>query len=109
MSSPKRRIALVILAAASAFVATGLKADAQPRSGQSDDELVRVQNQRGGVRTVTIPITIRQKGQRASQQELMPVGVWQRIWFCLESHYQSLLFSNRLEPPRSRRHTLIRH
>ncbi|HYJ47680.1 MAG TPA: hypothetical protein VEV81_13780, partial [Pyrinomonadaceae bacterium] len=77
MSSPKRRIALVILAAASAFAtAAGLQAHAQPRSGQSnDDEVVRVQTQRGGVRTVTIPITIRQKGQRASQQELMPVGV----------------------------------
>src|SRR4051812_16121137 len=76
MSSPKRRIAFVILAAAFIYGSIGLKAEAQPRSSQAnDDELVKVQSQRGGVRTVTIPITIRHKGDRAAQQELTPVGM----------------------------------
>nr|MDQ3817964.1 hypothetical protein [Acidobacteriota bacterium] len=57
------------------FAVVGLKAEAQPRSSQSnDDELVKVQKQRNGVRTVTIPITVRQRGERATQQELMPIG-----------------------------------
>jgi VWFA-related protein len=77
MSSPKRRIALAILAAVFICGSAGLKAEAQPRSGSqvNDDELVKVQNQRGGVRTVTIPITVRQKGERAAQQELTPIGM----------------------------------
>src|SRR4051794_28865827 len=76
MSSPKRRVAFVILAATFIYVSVGFKAEAQPRSSQSnDDELVKVQTQRNGVRTVTIPITIRHKGDRASMQELTPVGM----------------------------------
>src|SRR5947199_2836378 len=77
MSSSKRRIAFMFIAAVFICAATGLKAEAQPRSSSqaNDDELVKVQNQRGGVRTVTIPITIRHKGDRASLQELTPVGM----------------------------------
>src|SRR5918911_4692453 len=75
MSSLTRRHAKIILATVFFCIAFGLKADAQPRSSQSnDDELVKVQRQRGGVRTVTIPITVRQRGERATQQELMPIG-----------------------------------
>jgi VWFA-related protein len=75
MSSPKRRIAFAILAAAFIYATVGLKAAAQPRNSQAtEDELIKVQTQRNGVRTVTIPITIRRKGERAAQQELMPVG-----------------------------------
>ena len=77
MSSPKRRIAFAIIAATCIFTTVGLRTEAQPRgsSQANEDELVKVQNQRGGVRTVTIPITIRHKGDRAAQQELMPVGM----------------------------------
>ncbi|HKC63566.1 MAG TPA: hypothetical protein VKB86_08005 [Pyrinomonadaceae bacterium] len=75
MSSPKRGRLSVILAAAFISAVVGLKANAQPRAQQSnDDELVKVQKQRNGVRTVTIPITVRQRGDRATQQELMPIG-----------------------------------
>lgn len=75
MSSQNRRLPGVILAALFFCVAFGLKAQAQPRATQSnDDELVKVQKQRNGVRTVTIPITVRQRGERATQQELMPIG-----------------------------------
>lgn len=74
MSSPERRIIFAVLSAALLCAAAGLKAVAQPRGSQAnDDELVKVQTQRG-VRTVTIPITIRHKGDRAAQQELTPVG-----------------------------------
>lgn len=75
MSSSNRGRRTFILIAAFFCMAVGLKANAQPRAQQSnDDELVKVQKQRNGVRTVTIPITVRQRGQRAAQQELMPIG-----------------------------------
>ena len=75
MNSPNRGRTGVILTAAFFCIAFGLKANAQPRATQSnDDELVKVQKQRGGVRTITIPITVRQRGERATQQELMPIG-----------------------------------
>jgi len=75
VSSPKREIFSVILAAAIICTAVGLKAQDRPRSSQqTDDRAVRVQTQRG-VRTVTIPITVRQRGVRGPQAELTPIGV----------------------------------
>ena len=51
MNSPNRGRTGVILTAAFFCIAFGLKANAQPRATQSnDDELVKVQKQRGGVR-----------------------------------------------------------
>jgi len=55
MSSSRKRIALAIIAAAFIFATVGLETKAQPRTSQADDELVKVQTQRNGVRTVTIP------------------------------------------------------
>lgn len=71
MSGPIRRIAYAILLVLLACAYTG----AQPGPGNSreDERAVRLQNQRGGVRTVTIPITIR-AGKGGVQQELQPVG-----------------------------------
>lgn len=77
MSTPNKRRAHVILAAAVICLAAGLKASGQPRNSQlsEDERAVKVQGQRGGVRTVTIPITIRQRGANAAQQELQNIGV----------------------------------
>ncbi|MDT5062163.1 MAG: hypothetical protein QOH63_2622 [Acidobacteriota bacterium] len=78
MSSPNKRIACVMLAATFILMAAGLKAKGQPRSSQSDDDerAVKVQSGRGGVRTVTIPITVRQRGANAAQQEeLQNIGI----------------------------------
>ncbi|HWT02652.1 MAG TPA: VWA domain-containing protein [Pyrinomonadaceae bacterium] len=61
MPSPDRRISLMILTAALLCAAAWTPtAEAQP--------------QRGGVRSVTIPITIRQRGGDAVQRELQQVG-----------------------------------
>jgi VWFA-related protein len=56
--------------------AAGIKTDGQPRPSQlrESEQDVRVQNQRGGVRSVTIPITIRHRGSDAAQRELQQVG-----------------------------------
>lgn len=71
MSSPNRMVG-VILTAALMCVIVGLKANAQ----SSDDEsAVKVQEQRGGVRTVTIPITVRQRGAKRTQRELQNIGI----------------------------------
>jgi VWFA-related protein len=63
-------LALVISAA------VGIKTDGQPRRSQlrESEQDIRVQNQRGGVRSVTIPITIRHRGGDAAQRELQQVG-----------------------------------
>ncbi|MDT5121823.1 MAG: hypothetical protein QOC96_1305 [Acidobacteriota bacterium] len=71
MSSPNR-IACVILTAALMSVAAGLRADAQ---SNNDESAVKVQEQRGGVRTVTIPITVRRRGARGPQRELQNIGI----------------------------------
>jgi VWFA-related protein len=56
--------------------AVGIKTDGQPRRSQlrESEQDIRVQNQRGGVRSVTIPITIRHRGSDAAQRELQQVG-----------------------------------
>jgi VWFA-related protein len=71
MSSPKR-IAGVILTAALMCAAVGRLARAQ---SNDDERAVKVQEQRGGVRTVTIPITVRQRGTKGVQQELQNIGI----------------------------------
>jgi len=71
MSSPNR-IVCVILTAALMSVAAGLRADAQSNDNES---AVKVQEQRGGVRTVTIPITVRRRGARGPQRELQNIGI----------------------------------
>jgi VWFA-related protein len=59
MPSPKRRISSVILILALIGVVVGIEANGQPR---------------GGVRSVTIPITIRHRGSDAVQRELQQIG-----------------------------------
>lgn len=56
-------------------MALGLTANGQRRSRNIEDEdpVTGGQGPRGGVKTVTIPITIRERGKNL-QQELMPVG-----------------------------------
>ncbi|HEV7843999.1 MAG TPA: hypothetical protein VGO69_09910, partial [Pyrinomonadaceae bacterium] len=77
MPSPNRRISsLTITLALVMSAAAGIKTDGQPRPSQlrESEQDVRVQNQRGGVRSVTIPITIRHRGSDAAQRELQQVG-----------------------------------
>lgn len=59
MPSPKRRISSVILMLTLIGVIVGIEANGQPR---------------GGVRSVTIPITIRHRGDDAAQRELQQIG-----------------------------------
>lgn len=59
MPSPYRRISSVIVTLALIGVVAGIEASGQPR---------------GGVRSVTIPITIRLKGNDAAQRELQQIG-----------------------------------
>jgi len=75
MSEKYRRSLTVLLMAALVCLMLGASASGQQRSGETENEDTPAggQSPRGGVRTVTIPITIREKGSRA-QQELMPVG-----------------------------------
>lgn len=79
MSSLNKRIAGVVLTVVFLYLAGGLKASGQPRSnvqGTEDEGAVKVQGQRGGVRPVTIPITVRQRGaSSAAQQELQNIGI----------------------------------
>ena len=79
MSSLNRRIAGMVLAVVLLCLADGLEASGQPRSnvqGTEDEGVVKVQGQRGGVRPVTIPITVRQRGvSNAAQQELQNIGI----------------------------------
>lgn len=60
MPSPNKRISSVILTLALIGVVAGIEASGQPRGG--------------GVRSVTIPITIRHKGNDAAQRELQQIG-----------------------------------
>src|ERR1044071_7637679 len=59
MPSPNRRISSVILMLALIGVVVAIEANGQPR---------------GGVRSVTIPITIRHRGGDAVQRELQQIG-----------------------------------
>jgi VWFA-related protein len=77
MSIPKRRIRHVILLAALLCTAAGIGAQAQPRDSQStgNDKEGKAQGQRGGVRSVTIPITIRRRGgDNSPERELQQIG-----------------------------------
>ncbi|HKR01249.1 MAG TPA: hypothetical protein VJT09_11280 [Pyrinomonadaceae bacterium] len=71
-----RRISAAILAVALISAVAGVKTEAQ--SGQSrpknEDHAVVVQKERGGVRSITIPITIRQSGESPGQREFQQVG-----------------------------------
>lgn len=75
MSEKYRRSLTVLLIAALISLMLGLSASGQQRSGDTEGEDTPAggQSPRGGVRTVTIPITIREKGSKA-RQEIMPVG-----------------------------------
>jgi VWFA-related protein len=75
MSNSNSRIAVAIITVMFVGLAAAVRAEAQPRTSQDDERAVKVQTQRGGVRSVTIPITIRQKGSRAAQQELQNIGI----------------------------------
>jgi VWFA-related protein len=75
MPIPKRRIipnvilsVLVCVCAANGF------GQPRPRQLSEDERAVKVQNQRGGVRSVTIPISIRQRNSSAVQPEILPIG-----------------------------------
>ncbi|MBA2734970.1 MAG: hypothetical protein H0U54_19070, partial [Acidobacteria bacterium] len=76
MFTPKRRINCMVLMVALICAATGIKANGQPRDSQAggDDRPANARGQRGGVRSVTIPITIRHRGSDAAQRELQQVG-----------------------------------
>ncbi len=76
MFTPKRRINCMVLLVALICAATGIIANGQPRDSQAggDDRPANARGQRGGVRSVTIPITIRHRGSDAAQRELQQVG-----------------------------------
>jgi VWFA-related protein len=77
MPSPNRRISILIITLALVVsAAVGIRTDGQPRQKQfrESEPEVRAQNQRGGVRSVTIPISIRHRGNDAAQRELQQVG-----------------------------------
>ncbi|HEX8139830.1 MAG TPA: hypothetical protein VF544_19885 [Pyrinomonadaceae bacterium] len=76
MRRKKSRLSFLLLMAALLCPALGTTAGAQKRSRDSevDDPMIGRQGSRGGVRTVTIPITIRERGRKRIQQEVMPVG-----------------------------------
>jgi VWFA-related protein len=75
--SEKYRRSLIVLFTATGLVCLllSLSASGQQRAREAENEGTSAgdQSPRGGVRTVTIPITIREKGSKA-QQEVMPVG-----------------------------------
>jgi VWFA-related protein len=75
MPSPNRRISGFILAVAMICAVMTVKTEGQTSNSQSpaNADVVRMQNQRG-VRSVTIPITIRQHDESAAQREFQQVG-----------------------------------
>lgn len=76
MLSPNRRIHSVIFMVTLICVAAGIRTVGQPRDSQTGESErgVTVKNQRGGVRSVTIPITIRHRGDNAAQREMQQIG-----------------------------------
>jgi VWFA-related protein len=76
MPSPNRPISSVIITLALISAAVGINTEGQPRSSQSSQQenAVKIQTQRGGVRSVTIPITIRQRRSNAVQREMQQIG-----------------------------------
>jgi VWFA-related protein len=75
MRRKKSSFSVVFLIAMLVLLALGSTAGGQTRTREveADDPVTDNQGQRGGVRTVTIPITIRERGTRV-QQEVVPVG-----------------------------------
>ena len=75
MPTPNRRINRMVLMVVLICVTTGIKAYGQPRDSQAggDDRPSNARSQRG-VRSVTIPITIRHRGSDAAQRELQQIG-----------------------------------
>ena len=73
MREKNRSSLTVLLIAAFVCALLGLSVSGQQRSREGENENTSGQGPRGGVRTVTIPITIREKGSRP-QAEIMPVG-----------------------------------
>ena len=75
MSSPNIRITSGFLTFALICAVAGIKTEGQTRDPQlsENDRTVKVQNQRG-VRSVTIPISIRHKGGDPAQRELQQIG-----------------------------------
>jgi VWFA-related protein len=55
-------------------MAVGIRSEGQTRESRARDHAVRMQIQRGGVRSVTIPITVRPRGDNAAQRELQQIG-----------------------------------
>ena len=76
MPSLKRRISSAMIALMIISVAVGIRMEGQTRGSQRRESghTVGIQGQRGGVRSVTIPITIRQRGKGAVQQEITQIG-----------------------------------
>jgi VWFA-related protein len=66
----------MVLMAALICAAAGIKVNGQPRDSQGgeNDRANVVKAQRGGVRSVTIPITIRQHGGSPAEREMQQVG-----------------------------------
>ncbi|HEY6189114.1 MAG TPA: hypothetical protein VIW80_15775 [Pyrinomonadaceae bacterium] len=75
MPRKNSRFSNILLIVLLICLALGLTANGQRRSRNLEDEdpATGGQGSRGGVKTVTIPITIRERGKNL-QQELMPVG-----------------------------------
>jgi VWFA-related protein len=76
MPSLNRGTIVLIITLALAGAAVGIKTEGRTRGPgfREGDKDIRIQTQRGGVRSVTIPITIRHKGSDAAQRELQQVG-----------------------------------
>ncbi|MDT4895969.1 MAG: hypothetical protein QOH25_1046 [Acidobacteriota bacterium] len=76
MPSLNRPISSAMIALAMMSVAVGPKTEGQTRSSElrESGHAVGIQVQRGGVRSVTIPITVRQKGKDAAQREVTQIG-----------------------------------
>jgi VWFA-related protein len=75
MPSSNRGISSLIITLALMGAAVGIKSQGQPRASRpvEGEPDVRVQIQRGGVRSVTIPITIRSRSNDAAQRELQQI------------------------------------
>jgi VWFA-related protein len=76
MPSLNRPISSALMALAMMSVAAGIKTEGQTRGSEpgESNHAVWIQGQRSGVRSVTIPITIRQRGENAAQREVMQIG-----------------------------------
>jgi VWFA-related protein len=75
MSSLNRRISSVMITLAMISMAVGVKTEGQTQGSRlrESGHATGLQGQRG-VRSVTIPITIRQKGKDAAQREMLQIG-----------------------------------